>query len=78
MGTAGNRGSANRIAEVVYDASIGLWGYQHLRKGERREIERVIQTDRQTDNQTDRERERERETGRYDMIITCYLSKAFQ
>ena len=26
-------GSTNRIAEVVYDASIGLWGYLHLRKG---------------------------------------------
>ena len=29
------RGGASRIAEVVYDASIGLWGYLHLRKGEK-------------------------------------------
>jgi hypothetical protein len=25
-------GVGNKIAEVVYDASIGLWGYLHLRK----------------------------------------------
>jgi hypothetical protein len=31
--TAGRGSSTNRIAEVVYDASIGLWGYLHLRKG---------------------------------------------
>ena len=33
-GRGGGGGSTNRIAEVVYDASIGLWGYLHLRKGE--------------------------------------------
>jgi hypothetical protein len=25
-------GVGNKVAEVVYDASIGLWGYLHLRK----------------------------------------------
>ena len=32
-GWSGNSSSNNRIAEVVYDASIGTWGYMHLRKG---------------------------------------------
>lgn len=31
-GARGGSSRRGRIAEVYYDASIGMWGYQHLRR----------------------------------------------